>query len=114
MRRDLGPCVYCRRPAQEAHHFTASLAGSDDHLDALATISLCRACHKAEHAAWRAVGLDRFSDPLLARVCRLTWTIGRLAGTESAVSPPPLPPIHAVLVTIRDALAELVPTEGTP
>lgn len=110
--RDLGPCVLCGRHAQEAHHFTASLAGSDVHLDPAATISLCRACHKAEHAAWRAVGLDRFSDPVLARVCRLTWTIGRLAGSTSAV-PPPLGAFHGVLVSIRDAVTDLV-TKDAP
>ena len=105
--RDLGPCVYCGRPAKEAHHFTASLAGQDDRLDPRATISLCIPCHKAEHAAWRAIGLDSFEHPLLARTRRVTWTVGRLVETEHAAAVV-LRPFHGVLVSIRDAVTELV------
>ncbi len=96
-------CAYCARPAEELHHFTASLAGEELHLDPEATIPLCVRCHKAEHAAWRATGLDTFSHPLLARACRVTWTVGRLAEVHRL-----LRPIHGVLVVIRDDISELV------
>jgi len=99
----LGPCVYCPRPAKEAHHFTAALAGHDERLDPRATIPLCLRCHKAEHAAWRAVGLDSFDHPLLARTFRVTWTLGRLAALHHE-----LQAVHRVLVVIRDDVAELV------
>jgi len=101
--RDLGPCLYCGRPAKEAHHFTACLAARDDYLDPRATIPLCIPCHKAEHAAWRAVGLDSFDDPLLARTYRVTWTVGRLVGLNTF-----LRPFHGVLVVIRDDVVELI------
>jgi hypothetical protein len=96
-------CVYCTRPAQERHHFTACLAGQEHYLDPLATLPLCIPCHKAEHAAWRAVGLDEFDHPLLARTYRVTWTLGRLAELDHV-----LQPIHAVLLVIRDGVTELV------
>lgn len=101
--RNLGPCVYCGRPAKELHHFTACLAGHTEHLDPLATIALCIGCHKAEHAAWRAVGIDGFDHPLVARAYRTTWTLGRLAEVHRF-----LQPIHDVLVVIRDDISELV------
>lgn len=107
--RDLGPCLYCGRPAKEAHHFTAGLADREEYLDPQATTPLCVPCHKAEHAAWRAVGLERFDHPLLARACRLTWTVGRLVGLDHPAAPV-LRPFHGVLVVIRDDVADLIGT----
>lgn len=105
--RDLGPCLYCGRSAREVHHFTACLAGETEYLDPLATVALCVGCHKAEHAAWRAVGLDTFAHPLLARTARVTWTLGRMVSPGHALAPV-LRPFHGVLVVIRDDVAELI------
>ena len=106
--RDLGVCLYCGRPAQELHHFTACLVDSSAYLDPTATIPLCIPCHKAEHAAWREVGLDRIGHPLLARQARTTWTVGRLAALDRPVAPTVLGPIHGVLVVITSGVTELV------
>lgn len=107
---DLGSCLYCGRPAEERHHFTASLRGQLDYLDPQATIPLCVRCHKAEHAAWRAAGLAAFDDPLLARVCRVTWTVGRLVGRDHGQASV-LRPVHPVLVVIRDGVTARVCAE---
>lgn len=105
--RDLGACVLCGSVAKEAHHFTACLAGSTEYLDRKATIPLCVACHKAEHASWRAVRLDRLGHPLIARTARVAWTIGRLAGSDHPGASL-LVPFHCVLLAIRDDVLELI------
>ena len=110
--RDLGACVYCGRAAQELHHFTASLVGTESHLDPAATIPLCVSCHKAEHAAWRAVGLDRMDHPVVARAARVPWLLGRLVELDRPVEPATLRAVHGVLIVLRDGVAALVHEEA--
>ena len=105
MIRDLGPCLYCGQPANELHHWTASLEPDGPHLDAQATVPLCLACHHAEHAAWREQGIERFSDPLEARLVRLAWLWQRLADVAEHYGPRTLDArsqrgIHLVLLAI--------------
>jgi hypothetical protein len=111
---DLGPCVYCGRPAQERHHFTARLRPDEPYLDAGATLALCRRCHDTETALWREFGLDRIEHPTLARARRTTWTLGRVVAAERAVEPSTLRPFHEVLVVITGELAALVGTGAEP
>ncbi|MHB1582504.1 MAG: hypothetical protein ACYCU7_16205 [Acidimicrobiales bacterium] len=110
----LGRCLYCGRPAQELHHFTASLAGRTDHLDPQATIPLCVPCHKAEHAAWRtpAVGLAQVDHPLVARLGRTTWTLGRLADAGRPLEAGVIVVLHGVLVTVSRDFDELMVASG--
>lgn len=89
-RRDPGPCLFCGEPAKELHHWTAALVPDGEHLDPLATIPLCVACHHAEHAAWREQGIERFTDPLEARLVRLAWLWQRLADVADRYGAPML------------------------
>ena len=90
MNRALGPCLYCGGPARELHHWTAALEPDGPHLDPTSTIPLCLACHHAEHGAWREQGIERFADPLEARLVRLTWLWQRLADVAECSGPPTL------------------------
>jgi hypothetical protein len=109
--RDLGPCLFCGEPAQELHHWTAALTPDGEYLDPLATIELCIACHHAEHAAWREMGIDRFSDPLEARLVRLSWLSQRLADVAERYEAPVLNArsqrgIQLVLLAVTTDLAD--------
>ena len=108
--RDLGPCLYCGRPAEELHHFTARLTPDGPYLDPEATIALCRRHHATETALWREpeVGLDALADPTLARATRTAWTLGRLVDLGRHGTPGVLRSFHVVLVRITDGVAELV------
>jgi len=77
--RLLGPCLFCGLPAEELHHWTASLTPDGPYLDPAATVPLCIRCHHAEHGAWRELGMERFADPLEARQVRLSWLWQRLS-----------------------------------
>ena len=110
MSRHLGPCLFCGEPAQELHHWTAALEPDGEYLDILATVALCVACHHAEHATWREQGIDRFSDPLEARLVRLAWLWQRLADLAERYGPPVLDArshrgIQLVLMVITTDLA---------
>ena len=83
---DLGRCLFCGSPAVHLHHPTGRLGPELPYLDPSFTIPLCRACHHAEHAAMRDVGLDLLTDPLLARLVRMAWLLGRLADTDRSVT----------------------------
>jgi len=85
--RLLGPCLFCASPAEELHHWTASLTPDGPYLDPAATVQLCIRCHHAEHAAWRELGMERFADPLEARLVRLSWLWQRLADTAEHAGP---------------------------
>ena len=107
----LGPCLYCCEPAAELHHWTAALTPDGPSLDPGSTIPLCVACHHAEHQAWRALGLDKFDDPLRARLVRLTWLFQRLADVAEhagsrTLDARSLRGVHAVLLCIADDLAQ--------
>jgi hypothetical protein len=71
-------CLFCLAPAEHEHHPTARLTADGPYLDGW-TVPTCRCCHAVEHVAWRAAGIDELADPLLARLGRNTWLIGRLA-----------------------------------
>ena len=88
MSRDLGPCLYCAEPAGELHHWTAGLVPDGPYLDVGSTVALCIACHHAEHSAWREQGMERFRDPLEARLVRLGWLLLRLADVAELDGPP--------------------------
>ncbi|MGH9110019.1 MAG: hypothetical protein ACRDY3_11255 [Acidimicrobiales bacterium] len=88
--RALGPCLFCGEGAEERHHWTAALDPDGDYLDPAATIPLCVPCHHAEHAAWREQGIDRFADPLEARLVRLSWLWQRLADVAERYEAPTL------------------------
>lgn len=111
---DLGSCLYCGRPAEEGHHFSASLASQTAYLDSEARIPLCTRCHHTEHTCWREVGLDLIDDPLFARLRRTTWTLGRLADLAHPVTLDSLTlrGLHLVLLRIGEGVAALV--EGLP
>ncbi len=93
-------CLFCRKPADERHHPTGCCAPDGPHFDPDFTIPLCRSCHQAEHAAWRDGGLDDLSDPLEARVQRLSWLMVRLGtfGLSIEELPEVRSGIHTVLV----------------
>ena len=55
--RALGSCLICQAPAAERHHPTGRRGRRLPYLDAGFTVPLCRACHVAEHAALREIGL---------------------------------------------------------
>jgi hypothetical protein len=107
--RLLGPCLYCGAPATERHHWTASLLPDGPHLDPTATIPLCVACHHAEHAAWRALGLAVVGDAVKSRILRLDWLLQRLADVAEHTGPRTLDAesqrgLHDVLLALADEL----------
>ncbi len=111
MTASLGACLYCDEPAAELHHWTAALTPDGEHLDPASTVSLCVACHHAEHQAWRSLGLDVFDDALCARFVRLTWLVQRLADVAEHAGPPTLDArslrgIHDVLLRIAEDLTQ--------
>lgn len=111
VRRLLGPCLFCGAPAAERHHWTGSLAPDGPRLDTSATTPLCVGCHHAEQAAWRALGLDAFSDPLQARMVRMVWLFQRLADLGEHAGPRALDAeslrgIHQVVLVIVEDLTE--------
>ena len=105
MTTDLGPCAFCGRPAQDRQHYTAG-AGEAMHIDERSWLSLCRRCHATEHQLWRTptVGLDVIGDPLVARVRRTTWTVGRLADFGRPWPPGSMRGLHEVLVAVQEAV----------
>lgn len=110
-RRRLGPCLFCGAPAAERHHWSGSLEPDGPRLDPSATIPLCVGCHHAEQAAWRALGLDAFDDPLHARIVRMAWLFQRLADLAEQTGPrtigaESLQGIHGVLLAIVEDLTE--------
>lgn len=110
-------CAFCGAPAAHRHHYTARVDGHKDYLDLRSTIPLCSRCHATEHAAWRTVlvGLDRIDDPLVARVRRTTWTVGRLVDLGRGIDPCDLRGLHDVLVAVQgDVLALALSGEGRP
>ena len=112
--RDLGPCAFCGRPAEERHHFTARLTADGPYLDPEATIPLCRRHHATETALWREpeVGLDAIGDPTLARAARTTWMLGRFADLDRPASPAVVRSFHLVLVRIADSVVRLTSQEA--
>jgi hypothetical protein len=80
----LSPCLFCGGPSVHAHHPTARLVPDGPYLDPTFVVPVCRSCHHVEHAAWRDVGIDVVADPMLARLLRLTWLIGRLMDLNRA------------------------------
>lgn len=78
-------CLLCGAPAVHEHHPTGRLAPDRPRLDPIFVIAICRACHYAEHSAWRDVGLDVMADPLTARLRRVAWLVGRLADLDRPV-----------------------------
>ena len=112
--RDLGPCAFCGRPAEERHHFTARLTPDGPYLDPEATIPLCRRHHATETALWRepAVGLDAIADATLARAARTTWMLGRMVDLDRPATPAVLRSFHGVLVRITDGVAQLISKEA--
>ena len=109
--RDLGPCILlCGRAADHRHHWTARLDPAGPYLDADSTVPVCVRCHATEHAGWRATGLETIDDPLLARVQRTTWLLGRWAdlGRPVTIDPVTLRGLHVVLVAVGvDVVARL-------
>lgn len=93
-------CLFCGAPAAERHHPTAQLTGSSSYLDASFTVPVCIRCHHAEHAVWRQIGLDEIESPLLARLCRTTWLVGRLADLECPAPPDVVRGLHGCLVAV--------------
>ena len=71
-------CFFCGAPAGHWHHPTARLTSAGPHLDPGFVVPVCRSCHYVEHAAWRDVGIDVVVDPMLARLLRSTWLVGRI------------------------------------
>lgn len=108
-RRDIGACLLCGRPAAQFHHWTArGVDGS--YLDPTSTIPLCVRCHATEGQCWHEVGIDELPDPLVARVRRTMWTVGRLADLNRPVTFDALTlrGFHAVMLAIgRDVDARL-------
>ena len=76
------PCIFCGAPAVHAHHPTARLSPDMPHLDPTFVVPVCRSCHYVEHVAWRDVGIDVVLDPMLARLTRVTWLVGRLVDLD--------------------------------
>jgi hypothetical protein len=101
--RDLGPCLFCPSPAAELHHPTCRLASDKPYLDPEWKVPLCIPCHRAEHAAWRDVGLDDIADPEEARLRRNVWFIGRLLhlGRPITFDPDVLLGLHLSLLAMR-------------
>jgi len=79
-----GPCIFCGAPAAHLHHPTARLTPDSPYLDPDFVVTVCCRCHSVEHAAWRDVGIDVISDPVLARLYRVTWLVGRLVDMDRA------------------------------
>jgi hypothetical protein len=77
-------CIFCGAPADHWHHPTARLAADTPHLDPGFVVPVCRSCHYVEHAAWRDVGIDALGDPMLARLLRSTWLVGRIVDLNRA------------------------------
>ena len=110
MTRDLGLCLFCDAPAHELHHWTAALVPDGEYLDPAATVPLCIPCHHAEHAAWRELKMDAFTDPLEARLVRLAWLWQRLADTAEHTAPRTMDArsqrgVHLVILAITEDLA---------
>jgi hypothetical protein len=97
-------CIFCGRPAGHRHHLTARLEPDAPYLDEEWTVSLCGRCHSTEHAAWRHARIASIDDPLLARLARNTWFIGRLIdlGRPVTFSTEELRGLHGSLVACLD------------
>ena len=111
---DLGPCLFCGAPAKELHHPTCRLDPGSPYLDASFVVALCIPCHRAEHVAWRAAGLDGIADPLLARLVRTAWLVGRLGDRNQPVAFPPviLRGLHDSLLVCVDLATVRVPSRA--
>lgn len=107
---DCGRCIFCGAPAVHGHHPTAGLEGGVRHLDPAFKVDVCRSCHYAEHAVWNDVGLDVIVDPVMARLRRLIWFVGRLAELDHPVSftSEVLVGLHCCLLALMADLAERV------
>ena len=109
MNRALGSCLFCGVAAEQLHHWTGSLLPDGPHLDEKATIPLCIPCHHAEHASWRELGIDAFTDPLQARLVRLSWLWQRLADVAEQIGPRNLDAlsqrgVHVVILATTEEL----------
>jgi hypothetical protein len=108
--RDLGACAFCGRPAQDRQHYTAGV-GAVVHIDEASWLPLCRRHHATEHQLWRDVGLDTIDLPLVARVRRVTWSVGRLADFGQAWPAASMRGLHDVLVAVQDEVLALLGVE---
>lgn len=109
---DLGPCAFCGRPAQEAHHFTARASFDGPYLDSRSTLALCRRCHLTEGQLWRDVGLNVVEHPLTARARRTAWTVGRLADFGRPWPAESMRGLHDVLVAVQGGVLGLLGQEA--
>ena len=109
--RDLGPCAFCGRPGEEGHHYTARATSDGPYVDPHSTLPLCRRCHHTEGQLWRDVGLDVIDHPLVARVRRTTWTVGRLADFGQGWPAASMRGLHEVLLGVQDQVLALLGEE---
>jgi hypothetical protein len=101
------PCMLCGAPAVHAHHPTGRPTPEGPYLDPGFVVPVCRSCHHVEHAAWRDIGIDVIADPILARLLRLTWLVGRLVDLNRAdsLTAEALRGFHRCLVEIASSAA---------
>lgn len=103
--RVLGSCVICGRPARELHHPTGRDA-EGRYLDACWTVPLCLACHRQDLPLWRDFGLDALTDPVVARLGRDAFFLGRLVLSGAGLDPELVVGLHSSLVAAWQAARE--------
>lgn len=103
--RVLGPCVLCGRPARELHHPTGR-DSAGRYFDPRWTVPLCLACHRQDLPLWRDFGLDGLADPVVARLGRNTFFLGRLALSDRKLDPEQVAGLHGSLVAAWQAARE--------
>lgn len=100
--RALGPCAICGRPARELHHPTGRDA-EGRYLDPRWTVPVCLSCHRQDMPLWRDFGLDVLTDPVIARLGRNTFFLGRLTLSGRGLDPEPAVGLHSSLVAAWQA-----------
>lgn len=93
-------CLRCGAPATVRHHPTGRL--DSRYHDAALVVALCDACHGAEHAARRALGLEHDGPAPETMVERAALVLRRIAVTLGRLAE--LPALGAFL----DGLAQLL------
>ncbi len=123
--RDPGACLLCGAKPAHLHHPTgraglpATTGRPAPYADPAVTVPLCPACHRDEHAVWRALGLadNRAShaaeEPAVALLClrRLAVLAQRLAERRAD---PFAAAVAAVLTRAADVLTPDRTRAGAP
>ncbi len=118
--RDPAACLLCGAKSAHLHHPTgragppATTGRPAPYADPAVTVPLCPACHRDEHAVWRALGLadngrDRAADELaVALLC-----LRRLAVLAQRLVERRADPFAAAVVVVLTRVADVLTPDAT-